>query len=286
MTAFPFSRLFSMPAFEGLRMLRQYEADRPASAPDELVRLITKVEATATSLDLEAAVYLHQQVAKGAPFQSVEFYRSCITAVILLDIPDWAKLVTLGRGIFIKRLGDEEFRDIRSVFREARLLDMPATLDDIAWWDDLQTHVRLQKDLEFNKRSREAELLSLERETAELSKLGIDKLPIWMAIEDNTVGYDILSYLPSQFGTKNKLIEVKSTIANPPSFTLSKNEWEQARKFGDAFYFQIWVFVPGKAPVFFEKTVAEVAPHIPMNLGKGKWKNAIVPVKLAPALPI
>lgn len=268
-----------MPAFEGLRVLRHYEAERPGAAPDELVPLIRKVEAVADSLDLEAAVFLHEQVSRQAPHGSVAFYRECISTVILLDVPDWAKLVTLGRGTFIKRLRDDEFRDVRSLFRQARLLDEPPELDDVQWWDALQTHVRLQKDLEFNQRAREAELLSLEREKAELARAGIEKAPVWMAIDDNTAGYDILSYWPGDYGPRNKLIEVKSTIANPPSFILSRNEWEQARKFGDSFVFQIWVFAGG-APRFFEKTVAEVAPHMPEDVGKGRWKNAMIPLKL------
>jgi hypothetical protein len=177
-TDFSFARLFSMPAFEGLRLLRQYEAEKPGVATGDLAALVSKIEVDSTSLDLEAAVYLHAQVAKDAPYEHVGFYRHCMTAVILLDIPDWAKLVTLGRGIFIKRLMDEEFRDIRSLFREARLLDDPPHLNDVEWWDQLQSHVRLQKDLEFNKRAREAELLSLLREEAELKKLGISEPPI------------------------------------------------------------------------------------------------------------
>lgn len=278
MSSFPFGRLFSMPAFEGLRVLRTYEADRPSMPPPELAALIENVEASASSLDLEAALYLHEQVSKTAEYRGVGFYRECISTVILLDVPDWAKLITLGRGKFIRRLRDDEYRDIRSVFREARLLDDPPGLDDVRWWDALQTHVRLQKDLEFNERSREAELMSLEHERRELAKAGIRLEPVWMAIDDNTAGYDILSYWPGEYGPINKLIEVKSTIANPPSFILSRNEWEQALKFGEAFVFQIWVFSK-TPPQLHERSVAEVLPHIPADSGRGRWKNTIVPLK-------
>lgn len=279
MNPLPFVRLFSMPAFEGLRILRHHAADHPGMPPAELLSIIVRVEATAASLDLEAALYLDGQVSTAAPHGSVTFYRECISTVILLDVPDWAKLVTLGRGKFIKRLDDEEHRDIKSLFRQAKLLDDPASLDDVAWWDVLQTQVRLQKDIEFNKRARHAELLSLEHERLELEKAGIDRTPIWMAIDDNTAGYDILSYWPGSFGPRNKLIEVKSTIANPPSFIVTRNEWEQAKKFDTAFVFQIWV-LSGPTPRFFEKTVADVAPHIPNDTGKGRWKNAIIPLKI------
>jgi hypothetical protein len=269
-----------MPAFEGLRILRQYGSTRPGVGISELVRLVSAVEADANSLDFEAAVYLHEQVHKDAPYESVGFYRVCIATVILLDVPDWAKLVTLGRGIFIKRLRDEEYRDIRSLFREAKLLEEHPDLEDVKWWDALQTYVRLQRDLEFNERSRDAELRSLEFERAALELAGIEKPPVWMAIDDNTAGYDILSYWPGEYGLRNKLIEVKSTVANPPAFILSRNEWEQAAKFGESFVFQIWVFPGDPEPRLYEKTVREVEPHIPKDVGKGRWKSTSVPLKI------
>lgn len=279
MTAFPFVRLFSMPAFEALRILRQYASSRPGVSPEELATLIARVEADATSYDLEAALFLHARVPDEAPHESVGFYRHCIFTVVLLDAPDWARLVTLGRGKFIRRLKADEFRDIRSLFAAAELMAEPPSLSDVKWWDDLQTHVRLQKDLEFNERSRQAELLSLQHERAEMAKVGLTLEPVWMAIEDNTAGYDVLSYRPGVFGPINRLIEVKSTIANPPSFILSRGEWEKAKSFGQNFVFQIWVFAGG-VPKFHEKTVAEVEPHIPADSGKGRWKNAVVPLKI------
>lgn len=268
-----------MPTFEALRILRQHVSDQPGIPPQDLVAIILRVEADASSYDLEAALFLHARVPIDAPHENVGFYRHCISTVILLDVPDWAKLVTLGRGKFIRDLKAEEFRDIRSLFAAAELMNEPPTLDDVSWWDELQTHVRLQRDLEFNHRSREAELLSIQYERDEMAKCGLELEPVWMAINDNTAGYDILSFRPGEFGPINRLIEVKSTIANPPSFTLSRGEWEKAKKFAKNFVFQIWVF-SGPKPKFHEKTVAEVEPHIPVDTGKGRWKNATIPLKI------
>lgn len=36
------------------------------------------------------------------------------------------------------------------------------------------------------------------------------------------------------------MIEVKSTIASPLRFIVSRNEWEQADKFGPAYLFHVW----------------------------------------------
>jgi hypothetical protein len=110
-----------------------------------------------------------------------------------------------------------------------------------------------------------------------LAKLGLPLEPRWMAIEDNTVGYDVLSYNPGKFGPLNKLIEVKSTIASPLRFFLSRNEWEQASKFGKAYVFHVWD-IQKQPAVLYEKTVEQIAPHVPQDNNKGHWKTALIPV--------
>lgn len=279
MTTFTFSRLFSMPAFEGLRILRSYCVERPDTPLGDLTVLIQKVEADAHSFDLEAAMFLHDVVAQHPPHEGVGFYRVCLADVLLLELPEWARLVTLGRGRFIKRLKATEYRDIRSLFRQARLLDEPPTLDDIEWWDALQGDVRSQQSQDAMRRARIAEQLTLEYEVERLKSLGIEIAPRWMAIEDNTVGYDILSYSQSEFGPVNRLIEVKSTIASPLRFNVTRNEWDQASAFGDAFSFHIWDLRP-IPPVLYERTVAQVAPHMPTDNENGKWTNALIPLSI------
>ncbi len=280
MTALAFSRLFSMPAFEGLRILRSYCASRPDTPLDELSELILKVEADSHSFDLEAAIFLDSIVKRQAPHEGVGFYRICLADVLLIELPEWARLVTLGRGRFIKRLKAAEYRDIRSLFRQARLLDEPPSAGDIEWWDDLQAQVRGRQNQDAMRRAREAEKLTLSHEISRLQSLGIDTAPRWMAIEDNTVGYDILSYAPTEFGLVNLLIEVKSTIASPLRFHVTRNEWEQASSFGEAFLFHIWDLRPNP-PILYERTVAQVSPHIPDDNEDGRWTNALIPVAIS-----
>jgi len=76
----------------------------------------------------------------------------------------------------------------------------------------------------------------------------------------------------------NRLIEVKSTIASPLRF-LTRNEWDQADQFGDAFVFHIWN-LQAEPPVLFERTVEQVRPHVPVDNEKGKWKTAMIPVNI------
>lgn len=277
MTALPFGRLFSMPAFEGLRILRIHFERRPAEQVCRLVQIVQNTEPNVASYDLDAAIVLHDLVPKDAPHTGVMFYRVCLGAVLLKELPEWAKLMTLGRGRFIKRLNPEEYRDVRSLFRQARLLDEPPSDGDVEWWDDIQAHVRLQGDGEKMRRARAAEQLSIEYERERLTQLGLLLEPRWMAIEDNTAGYDVLSYNSGPYGPLNKLIEVKSTIASPLRFFLTRNEWEQAIKFGKAYVFHVWD-IRKQPAVLYEKTVEQIAPHVPQDNEKGQWKTAVIPV--------
>lgn len=277
MTALPFARLFSMPAFEGLRILRTHFQRRPEEQVCRLVEIVRNTEPYVTSYDLDAAIVLHDLVPKDTPHTGVMFYRVCLGAVLLKELPEWTKLITLGRGRFIKRLNSEEYRDVRSLFRQARLLDEPPLAGDVEWWDDIQAHVRFQSDGEKMRRARAAEQLSIDYERKRLAKLGLPLEPRWMAIEDNTAGYDVLSYNDGPFGPLNKLIEVKSTIASPVRFFLTRNEWEQANKFGKAYVFHVWD-IQKQPVVLYEKTVEQIAPHVPQDNEKGQWKIALIPV--------
>ena len=268
-----------MAAFEGLRLIRLEITKHPNLLVDDLLEIICKVEPDANSLDFEAATHLNKIVAKTMPTSGIEFYRHCIHAVLITEFPSWAKLMTLGRKRFIQKLSGEEYRDITSLFRQAGLLIEPPTILDIAWWDDIAGRVRLEVDREKLQRARDAEQLTLEIENNRLRLQGIDATAQWTAIEDNTAGYDVLSYSKGEFGLINKLIEVKSTIASPMRFQLTRNEWDHAIEVGNAYHFHIWN-MQSSPPFLYEKSCSDIAPHIPQDNKKGKWKIVEIPVGL------
>ena len=141
-----FDRLFSISAFEGLRLMRAAIATVPEVTLEACPEALIAHSPQAKMYDLEAARELHFLVATDAPHETVMFYRECILAVLILKMPAFAKLMTLGRGRFIKRIKGADYRDIRSVFREAKLLDDPPSDSDISWWDLVQGRVRLNID--------------------------------------------------------------------------------------------------------------------------------------------
>jgi hypothetical protein len=272
-----FDRLFTISAFEGLRLMRTVIASIPEVTIDACPEALIAYSPQAKHYDLEAAKELHPLVAQSAAHENVSFYRECILTVLLLKMPAFAKLMTLGRGRFIKRIKGDDYRDIRSVFREAKLLEDPPSNDDIFWWDTIQGRVRFNFDQERLARARYAESLSLASEQVELANLGITKAPVWMAIDDNTAGYDVLSYRLTSSGERNLLIEVKSTVASPLRFIITRNEWENADQIGAAYIFHVWD-MDKYPPIVHVRTVEHIRPHIPVDNAKGKWKTAEIPI--------
>ena len=112
-----------------------------------------------------------------------------------------------------------------------------------------------------------------------MEKEGIEKDPEWVGLDNNFAGYDVLSYELGEFGLVNKMIEVKSTIASPLRFYLSKNEWVTAEKARDSYFFHVWD-MSKMPPALYVRTVADIEPHIPTNNEEGEWSSALIPVSV------
>jgi hypothetical protein len=265
-------RLFAMPAFEGLREIRRKLQETPESALSDIVAAIKLTEADALSLDLDASCELHEIVA-ACELEGHGFYRHCIRAVVLSRFPIWVKTIRFGRQVFAAKLDP----DNQTIFKNAGLLASPPSPDVVEWWDTIGHEVKLETDLEKMAQARVAEKLSWEFEKERLLGLGITTDPVWVGLDDNTAGYDVLSYELGVPKNINKLIEVKSTVASPLRFYVTRNEWNQALKSRDAYFFHVWDMQKDPA-VLYIRTVAQVEPHIPTDNEKGKWANAEIPV--------
>ena len=266
-------RLFSLSCFEGLRILRYYSQAYPDLSTARLLELVMKVEADASSLDMEAAAHLHHNDFPECPLDGELFYQICIKEFVITYRPIWAKSMRQGRIRFVESLS----RDHQDVFAAAGLLQSSPSMGVVSWWDDVVGHVRLAIDTEKLLQAREAEKLTIKHEEQRLNKIGISKTPEWTGLDDNFAGYDILSYDKKNGNEINKMIEVKSTVASPLRFYLSRNEWDIASSVGDAYCFHIWD-MSTMPPTLYEFTVAQVSPHIPDDKKTGKWRSVEIPV--------
>lgn len=270
---FPAERVFSFSCLEGLRLLRLYGERHPDLATEELLTVILSVEADANSLDMEASIELSAIVASDCPLDGRSFYQGCIEAIIHQYRPDWLRLMRQGRARFLDRLSP----DARDVFRAAGLLADPVSSEIVAWWDVLSGHSRLVSDRAKIDQGRAAEMLTLAHERRALEAIGIQREPEWPGLDDNFAGYDVLSYEMRSTGITNRMIEVKSTMASPMRFFVTRNEWRTAESAEDAYIFHVWN-MSATPPQLHTRTVKEVMPHIPSNNGNGKWETATVPV--------
>jgi hypothetical protein len=266
-------RVFALSAFEGVRLIRMYAAKQPEVPIEQLLAIIEHIEADAANLDLEASTYLHRLLEPGCPLSGDIFYQACISAVVTKHQPTWCSAMRQGRMRFLDSLESND----RDVFVAAGIAREPVPFEVVLWWDTVTGFARLITDIEKMEQARTAEALTMDHERKRLKSLGIDKEPQWKGLDDNFAGYDVLSFGPGAFAPTNVMIEVKSTITSPLRFIVTRNEWEQAEKFGSAYLFHVWD-MQKTPPVLYERTSAQVAVHIPSDNDKGKWKTAEIPL--------
>lgn len=279
-------RLLQLRAFEPLRELRRYLVRNPASTPEEACQVLLTTDASFSAADHEAAIDLHALLSPALTFATFETdLRVAIIDIVVSMRPEWAKRVFLGRARFLTEL---EYVDseVRRCFDLAGLF-VPSPSDDvILWWDDLNHRMRslFNYDNSLQGRAAESESLRLERER--VKRLGIDADPKWQSIDDNTLGYDILSYRPGEKGfPQNLLIEVKSSRQNPPVAIISRNEVKKAEASKDRYIFHVWHVKEGKPAHLHIWTYEQIAEHIPCDRGGGEWKDVSIPLRAVSTTP-
>lgn len=182
--------------------------------------------------------------------------------------PQWIGLVTRGRSEFARFAP----REVVQVFREAELLREPATDADIDWWDGISSAARSTVEARLLETGRSGERLTLRHELARTSQE-----PRWQSIESNLCGYDILSVVAAD--NKEPLrIEVKASNLSPSSALcyISRHEWAVAES-GGAHLFHLWLLGSGRPPRVASLEPRDIAPHIPLERGRGEWESVAIP---------
>ncbi|HWY15155.1 MAG TPA: DUF3883 domain-containing protein [Rhizomicrobium sp.] len=265
-----------MSALNSVIILRKYlDENLGVTAEDAVISLI-RIDADFASSDHNAALALHALVPSDCSCADpLVGLRGMISFLTEYHRPLWTRQMVLGRRRVFSQLNGDE----KQVFRSAGLYGDPPSDDVVDWWDQICLKLRLVRESELLAQGRRAERLSLASETRRLRELGIQNNPVWVSIDDNTAGYDIRSQNVDRELPPARLIEVKSSTANPPVIIVSRNEWDHACRYGAAFIFHFWDLT-GKNELIYEKTVEEVRPHIPVDSGSGRWRNAEIPLKL------
>ncbi len=263
-------RFLSMSAFEAALLVRTLRNEYPLLNDVELVNTAKALRADFFSYDYVKGLALKALIGNLIGVEPVEeFFTAAVDAVIFTQKPFWTRLAPSGRNHVFNVLEANGAQCLRA----AGLLgtDQRAT----AWWDLLSRNSRSERDNRMLAQGREGERLSLAYEMTRLKREGIPHNPLWVAIEDNTVGYDILSFTVLGGNETNLLIEVKTSAGLAPRMMISRNEWRAAEQFGTAFQFHHWRIDENILTIL---SVDDLRPHMPENRGQGYWE--VVEVRL------
>jgi hypothetical protein len=178
----------------------------------------------------------------------------------------WADSIRYGREEALKRMPE----DAQQCFEESRMLSKRWTKELISWWDRLGQDRRVRIQERNGEVGRAAEELSYRFETARTGTR-----PIWRALESAFYGFDLLSRV-SKNNTDLLRIEVKGTKlkASQASFTLTRHEWDTARRTG-GYVFHLWTLEQPTRVAVVDYSLLE--QHVPRDQGRGKWTNSNIP---------
>jgi len=273
--ALPVERLLQLSAITPLVELRQYLGKNPSITPENASAALLIASESFGASDHEAALELHSLLDTALLFDDfVGDLRRALASTVTTMKPQWARRVLLGRARFLAHL-EKVDTEVRRCFREAGLFDENPSDEVVHWWDCLSLDLRGIQNFDNLMQGRTAEQRSLNHERARLKELGIALEPVWKAIDDNTAGYDILSYRPGVEYPTNLLIEVKSSSRNPPAVIISREEWKKATEAKSNYVFHVWDMRMGQ---LHEWSFEKIEGHIPRSRGNGSWTNVEVPI--------
>ena len=192
-------------------------------------------------------------------------FRKILEQYIRVVRPGWANRMPVGRQETFAALSKDE----RFCFHEAGLDSNPPNDAVVDWWDRVASEFRSQKEKELLAIGRIGERLSIRYEQKR-----VGRTPMWVSIDTNFAGYDLLSV---EDQCTQRRIEVKSSEKpfSIADFIISKNEWDVASCAIDTYYFHLWLLNPH--PKVAVVRAKEMASHVAQNQGAGLWISVMVP---------
>ena len=264
------NRCFTISAYLAFAEINCFQKVHPDLSVEESISTIRRVRSSASDLDFQGAKQLMSILDYDTEWDVTQSsLRRFVTKLVEYSDPFWLRYIPSGR----EKVREALSIDVSQCLREAGLFDPVPDVETIEWWDKQASSIRGIVNTEQMSRARHAERLSIEYELERLDNLGITKTPKWISLEDNTIGYDILSYDHWGSFIVSRLIEVKSTMSN--SIFISRNEWNNAATSVDKTVFHIWV-LPREELI--ELTAAEMKAHVPNDNGDGLWQNVRVSI--------
>lgn len=248
-------------AVEGMLRLRR-EMALTGENLYEVERRLNTVYANA-GMDWEVARAMLSAFPDGPAEHSLAF-QQVIEEVARKLLPSWLALLPRGRGFLLDALPV----DVTECFRRTGALDVSPEAEVVSWLDRLAALGWAERDMRLVAIGRAGERLTYELEKARCGlQTGAPEVE-WIALNDNTAGYDIRSSEMSDGVHKAKLIEVKASKSGRKEFILTRHEWDVAQRAGNSYWVHVWDLTVDQVD---ELSFEQLLSHIPADCGRGKW---------------
>lgn len=274
MTSFEleFERHGRLSVFLALVRLQRLMGKYPEASLSELERVAAAISSDYAAADWTVAYRLvpafHDLELQEDPVSM----RSFLDRIRVHDRPLWLLACVRGRAAARSAMPP----GVRQCLTFAQVFGNAPDDEAVRWWDRLVGDQREQRDLVLKERGREGERLTFFFETQRLRALGIRDKPRWMALDDEGLGYDVLSYdLLSDGALVNRMIEVKACSGLGLEVYVTRGEWQLASEVGEAYRFHVWHLPSQRLSEF---TVSDLAPHVPQDQGVGAWQQVRIPL--------
>lgn len=195
--------------------------------------------------------------------------------IMLKTKPAYLYSIRHGREAFVNALTEDEYQ----CFNDAGLLNKANlnNVDLLNWWDEVEKFVRKEEENNLLKTGRIGEIKTLNYEVNRLKKENINKEPLWIARENNNLGYDIKSFDKKSDVIYEIFIESKCTKNIDGHFFLTLGEWRKALQKKDKYFVYHW-HIDSTIPKIIK--YEDLKKDIAINQGRGEWKN--IEIKITP----
>lgn len=260
-----------MSVFTALKRARTKQNEFPEIDFKQASKLCIQTTADGSPHDYGEAQIIDAMVpSRLVNFDDAETLREALRILIQNLDYSWVYLFPSGREAVRNSLSRNELQ----VFRNAELFADFPTLEVVKWWDDIADQYRLRASGEL---FRTAEQKSLVLEEHFLSERNCPYKPKWVALNDNSLGFDILSYRETDGEWLPFAIEVKSTVTKEIRFFLTRNEARLASNMRDSYVLHFW-FEDSEIPLLFD--FEQISKHLPIDHLDGKWQSVLIGLPL------
>ena len=195
------------------------------------------------------------------------FFRSVFWEAMQRARPPALALAPRGRAAFVAALPP----DAAECLRRCEVLDAQPNNEALRWFDRLASLARGDVDQRRMDAAREAERRSFELESVRLNSDPLAPLVEWVALDDNSLGYDIRSFQRLGTDIVPKLVEVKACATNSLEFYLTRHECTVARRDPTRYWLHLWNLASGS---LVEVPWRDIEPLVPLDTHRGQWTDA------------